>query len=92
MLTEALGSELLAHVELPGKPVVTEDVLEGAVEMEDAMLDDLAQQAEEQRTTFVGRFGAESDVRPDHVIDVAVDTSKLHFFDLETGISIRTAD
>jgi multiple sugar transport system ATP-binding protein len=89
LLTEALGSEVLAHVELPGKPVVTDDVLEGAVELEEAMLDDLAQKAEEEQTTFVGRFDAASDVRPDYVIDMAVDTSKLQFFDLESGTSIR---
>ncbi|TMK32809.1 MAG: sn-glycerol-3-phosphate ABC transporter ATP-binding protein UgpC [Actinobacteria bacterium] len=89
LLTEALGSELLAHVELSGRPVVTDDVLEGAVELEDAMLDDLAQKAEEERTTFVGRFDAESEVRPDHIVDMLVDTGKLQFFDLETGTSIR---
>jgi multiple sugar transport system ATP-binding protein len=89
LLTEALGSELLAHVELSGKPVVTDDVLEGAVELEDAMLDDLAQKAEEERTTFVGRFDAASEVRPDHIVDMLVDTGKLQFFDLETGTSIR---
>jgi multiple sugar transport system ATP-binding protein len=89
LLTEALGSELLAHVELSGKPVVTDDVLEGAVELEDAMLDDLAQKAEEERTTFVGRFEAESEVRPDYIVDMVVDTNKLQFFDLDTGTSIR---
>jgi multiple sugar transport system ATP-binding protein len=88
-LTEALGSELLAHVELPGKAVVTDDVLEGAVELEEAMLDQIAQKAEEEQTTFVGRFDAASEARPDYVIDMAVDTSKLQFFDLETGTSIR---
>ena len=89
LVTEALGSELLAHVELPGKPVVTDEVLEGAVELEDAMIDDLTQQAQEQHTTVVGRFDAGSEVRPDHIVDMAVDTSKLQFFDLETGLAIR---
>ena len=92
VLTEALGSELLAHVELSGKPVVTDDVLEGAVELEDAMVDDLAQKADEERTTFIGRFDAASDVRPDHVIDMVVDTEKLQFFDLETGNAIRAGE
>jgi len=92
VLTEALGSELLAHVELSGKPVVTDDVLEGAVELEDAMVDDLAQKADEERTTFIGRFVAASDVRPDHVIDMVVDTEKLQFFDLETGNAIRAGE
>jgi multiple sugar transport system ATP-binding protein len=92
LLTEALGSELLAHVELSGKPVVSDDVLEGAVELEDAIVDDLAQKAEEERATFIGRFDAESEVRPDHVIDMVVDTEKLQFFDLETGNAIRAGE
>jgi multiple sugar transport system ATP-binding protein len=92
LLTEALGSELLAHVELSGKPVVSDDVLEGAVELEDAIVDDLAQKAEEERATFIGRFDAESQVRPDHVIDMVVDTEKLQFFDLETGNAIRAGE
>jgi multiple sugar transport system ATP-binding protein len=90
LLTEALGSELLAHVEVGGKPVVTDDVLEGAVELEDAMVDDLTQAAEGDRTTFVGRFDAASEVRPDHIVDMAVDVDKLQFFDLDTGTSIRS--
>jgi multiple sugar transport system ATP-binding protein len=92
LLTEALGSELLAHVELEGKHVLTDDVIEGAVELEDAAVrEGLEQQAEEQRTTFVGRFDASSEVRPSHIVDMAVDTSKLQLFDLETGLSIRGA-
>jgi multiple sugar transport system ATP-binding protein len=90
LLTEALGSEVLAHVELSGKPVVTDDVLEGAVELEEAMVDELAQRADEERTTFVGRFDAESQVRPDHIIDMTVDTEKAQFFDLESGVAIRS--
>jgi multiple sugar transport system ATP-binding protein len=91
LLTEALGSELLAHVELDGKPVLTDDVIEGAVELEDvAVREGLEQQAQEQRTTFVGRFDASSEVRPDHIVEMTVDTSKLQLFDLDTGLAIRS--
>jgi multiple sugar transport system ATP-binding protein len=89
LVTEALGSELLAHVELAGKPVVTDEVLEGAIELEDAMIDNLTQKARDEQTTFVGRFDASSEVRPDYVIEMTVDTTKLQFFDLETGLAIR---
>ena len=92
LLTEALGSEVLVHVEVPGKPVVTDDVVEGTAEVDDALVDDLAQKADEERTTFVGRFHAESEVRPTHVVDMVVDTNKLQFFDLETGIAIRAGE
>jgi multiple sugar transport system ATP-binding protein len=90
LLTEALGAELLAHVEVQGAPVTTEDVLEGVVELEDvALREDLEHKAEERRTTFVGRFDAESGVRPGDVLEMAVDTSKVQLFDLESGLAIR---
>ena len=90
LLTEALGAELLAHVEVPGKPVVTDEVVEGIAEVDDALVDDMAQKAEGEHTTLVGRFDAESEVRPSHVVEMVVATDKLQFFDLETGNAIRT--
>jgi multiple sugar transport system ATP-binding protein len=90
LLTEALGSEILAHVEMSAHPVVTEDVVEGAVvDNEEAALaaDLLAESG--GRTTFVGRLDAASSVRPDDEIELVVDTQKLQFFDLETGHAIQ---
>ena len=37
---------------------------------------------------MVGRFGPRSRVKNGDVVDVAVDTRPLHFFDLETGLGI----
>jgi multiple sugar transport system ATP-binding protein len=92
LLTEALGSEILAHVEIEAKPVVTEDVLEGAVvdaaETEVAA-DLLGDPSGGNKTTFVGRLDAASRVRPHTDIELAVDTAKLQFFDLETGHAIQ---
>jgi multiple sugar transport system ATP-binding protein len=84
LLTEALGAEILAHVEVNATPVVTEDVVEGAVvaEEEQAVAADL------MGTTFVGRFDPASRVKPDADVELVVDTEKLQFFDLETGHSI----
>jgi multiple sugar transport system ATP-binding protein len=90
LLTEALGSEILAHVEMSAHPVVTEDVVEGAVvDNEEAALaaDLLAESG--GRTTFVGRLDAASSVRPDDEIELVVNTQKLQFFDLETGHAIQ---
>jgi multiple sugar transport system ATP-binding protein len=92
LLTEALGAEMLVHVELPGKPVVTDDVVEGTAEVDDALVDDLTQKAEGEHTTFVGRFHAASEVRPTHIVEMVVDTNNLQFFDLETGNAIRTGE
>ena len=40
-------------------------------------------------TPFVASFSPRSRVRADDTIEVTVDTSRLHFFDLATGLSIR---
>jgi multiple sugar transport system ATP-binding protein len=90
LLTEALGSEILAHVEMKATPVVTEDVVEGAVVDEDeaAVAADLMSESG-GRTTFVGRLDAASHVRPDMDIELVVNTQKLQFFDLETGHAIH---
>ena len=50
--------------------------------MQAAAADDTVQ------TTMVGRFGPRSRIRNGDVIDVAVDMSTVHFFDLDTGLGI----
>jgi len=91
LITEALGSEILAHVEINAIPVVTEDVVEGAVvdEAEHELAADLLESANGNLSTFVGRFDPSSQVRPDDEIELVVDTEKLQFFDLETGYAIH---
>jgi multiple sugar transport system ATP-binding protein len=91
LITEALGSEILAHVELEATPVVTDDVVEGAVvdEAEQEIAADLRESTAGDRTTFVGRFDPSSRVRPADAIELVVDTEKLQFFDLDTGHAIH---
>ena len=85
---EALGPEQLVYVEIDGRPVLADDVLEGLVDAEAA--GELAEikDADGQRATVVARFDASASVRPDDAIELAVDTRHLHFFDLETGSAI----
>jgi multiple sugar transport system ATP-binding protein len=92
LLTEALGSEILAHVELNAKPVVTDDVVEGAVvnaEEQEVAADLMGDHGDGGKTTFVGRFDPTSRVKPDADVELDVDTEKLQFFDLETGYAIH---
>src|SRR4051794_39405329 len=91
LLTEALGSEILAHVEVHATPVVTDDVVEGAVvhAEEHAVAADLMSDTGSSHTaTLVGRLDPASRVRPDSDVELAVDTEKLQFFDLDTGFAI----
>jgi multiple sugar transport system ATP-binding protein len=87
-LTEALGSEVMVHLQVAAAPVVTEDVKELARDMDESSLDDLEHQRRARRTAFVGRFGADSQVREDTEAQVALGRGTLRFFDPETGRAI----
>jgi multiple sugar transport system ATP-binding protein len=84
VLREPLGSEIVAHFEVDAQPALTEDVRELA---RDVGQESKVQAAEEAsgKTTMVGRFGPRSRVKNGDTIDVAVDTSAVHLFDIETG-------
>jgi multiple sugar transport system ATP-binding protein len=88
-VVEALGAEQLAHVEVEAKAVLAEEVIEGLVDAEQA--DELAEilpDAEGDHATLVARLDASLSVRPDDVMELAVNLPKLHFFDLESGATI----
>jgi multiple sugar transport system ATP-binding protein len=85
---EALGSELIAHLEIGGRPVLTEEVKEVAADLDDALLTELEAEAQDAKLPFVGRFDVASRARADASIEVVVDTSRVHFFDIDTGAAI----
>jgi multiple sugar transport system ATP-binding protein len=88
VVTEALGSEVLAHVEVPAKPVSSDEVIE-VVEGDRAIIESLEAAAAERRTTVVARFDAATRAKPGSDVEIAVEAPKLQFFDLETGSAIR---
>ena len=86
---EALGPEQLAHVEIEARLVLVEDVLEGLVDMEEAGdLVEIKTDAGGARSVVVARLDASATVRPEDVVELAVDVRRLHFFDLESGEAI----
>ncbi len=89
VLREPLGSEIVAHFEVDAPPALTEDVRELARDVgREGAVEAAADDGGGAKTVVVGRFGPRSRVRNGDVIDVAVDTSALHVFDLETGLGI----
>jgi multiple sugar transport system ATP-binding protein len=86
--TEALGSELLVHLEVDAEPVVTEEVREVAGDVDAAALERLESEAMERRTLLIARLETQERPPVDESIEVAVDTRRLHFFDLDTGLAI----
>lgn len=88
-LVESLGSDQLVHVDLDGDPVLTEEVLEVARDVDDTSVQPLRSAASSQRVRLVARFTADAAVAADQPVTMAVRPDRLHFFDLETGRAVR---
>jgi multiple sugar transport system ATP-binding protein len=88
VLREPLGSEIVAHFTVAAPPALTEDVRELARDVGQESAVRAAAEGGATETTMVGRFGPRSRVKNGDVVDVAVETGALHFFDLETGLGI----
>jgi multiple sugar transport system ATP-binding protein len=83
-LREALGSELMVHFTVDGaQPPSAEEVRE--LESDTGADSDVLATDD---ALFVGRFGAKAHVTEGQVVEVAVDTTALHFFDPDTGLGI----
>jgi multiple sugar transport system ATP-binding protein len=81
-LREDMGSEIYLHFVVDARPVTTADVIE--------TFEDVAarEQPVVHGTPFVARVSRESAAREGEKVEIAVDTRRLHFFDLETGNAI----
>jgi multiple sugar transport system ATP-binding protein len=87
-LREALGSEIVAHLELPGVHAAeTEDVRELALDQgppEGGVLEAAAGRG----ALVVRRLSARSGVQEGEAAELAVDTDALHFFEPDSGLAI----
>ena len=84
-LTEALGSELIAHVELAASPASLSPTQAGAVPSRDSVA---TAGGPVPPAVFIARLEPESSARAGEVVELVVDTRKLHFFDKETRLAI----
>jgi multiple sugar transport system ATP-binding protein len=85
-LREALGSELVVHLEVDARPALTDEVRELA---EDA---GATAPHKVSRATIVGRFSPRSRAREGEPLAVALDAEQLHFFDPHSGLGIYADD
>ncbi len=77
--TEMLGAETFVHFSGKRPPVVTPDIEE--------LLADTGQSVSSlgETSSFIARVSPDVSVRRGELVDLIVDTAKLHFFDSETG-------
>ncbi len=87
VLTEALGSEIMAHFTIDARPALTDDVRELAQDLGDERA---VQEVEagSKEASLVGRFDARSRIAAGQSAEVAVDTNALHYFDPDSGLGI----
>lgn len=87
-LREALGSEILIHFQVRAPMVLTEDTRELAVDVGTEALERLEERARAAVSSFVAQLNPRTGAREGEPIELVVDTSRMHFFDLETGLGI----
>jgi multiple sugar transport system ATP-binding protein len=83
-IREDMGSEVFVHFNIGGKAVLGEDVK--AAVGEDAA--EVAQTAQQKGSVWVARVGRDTRAEEQKAVELLVDTSRLHFFDIETGDAI----
>jgi len=84
-IREDLGSEVLVHFGV-GAPAVRGEDVEAALGEE--ALEATSEQARRKGSLFTARVTRESAAREGEPIELAVNTSRLHFFEVETGNAI----
>jgi multiple sugar transport system ATP-binding protein len=84
-IREDMGSEVFAHFAVDADPVQTQEVLE-AMEEEDVA--GAVQERMRRGVPFIARLERGTRAREGERLDLAVDTSRLHFFAPETGAGI----
>jgi multiple sugar transport system ATP-binding protein len=86
VLSEVLGTEVLAHLDVGTRAVVTEDT-KLALDSSEAA-DETQRSADLGEPTIIARFPISDAVREGETLRVEFDTAHLHFFDLDTGDAI----
>jgi multiple sugar transport system ATP-binding protein len=67
---------------------MTDEIKEVAADLDDTAIADLEAEAHDATLPLVARFDVASKARADASLEVVVDTSRLHYFDIDTGLAI----
>jgi multiple sugar transport system ATP-binding protein len=86
---ELLGAECMVQIRLDVKPVVVDQVLEVARDVDATVAGEIVERAKSEQALVTARFDAHARVSPGDLVEVAVRMERLHFFDLTTGRAIR---
>jgi len=87
-LIEAVGTETMVHFRVNAPLAVTDDMKELAADLGGDEIAQLERKAKEGKNEFTGVLDPRSRLRKNEDVELAVDTSRLHFFDPETSQGI----
>lgn len=87
-LIEAVGTETMVHFKVDAPVAVTDDMKELAADIGEAEVAQLELKAKEGRNEFTAVLDPRSKLRKNEDVELAIDTSRLHFFDIETSQGI----
>jgi multiple sugar transport system ATP-binding protein len=89
-IREALGSDVVVHFTVNAPPAITDDVRELAVDVGQEALESVERDVAGGRATMLARLSPRARARKGDVVELVVDTHRLHFFDPTDGSSIYT--
>jgi multiple sugar transport system ATP-binding protein len=87
-LVETLGPERHVHVNLDAAPVLTQEVLEVARDVDAAIAESFAERSDNRVVRAIARFEPDAQVTTGGVHEFAVVPEKLRFFDLASGAAL----
>ncbi|MDR1294467.1 MAG: sn-glycerol-3-phosphate ABC transporter ATP-binding protein UgpC [Bifidobacteriaceae bacterium] len=87
---EVLGAESLIYVTLAGQAVVSDEMIEAAVDVDATAASTLKQEAEQCQVTLIVRSEPDTDVRVGDQVNITPIQHRLHLFDLESGAAVTS--
>ncbi len=87
--TEALPPDRLVYAAVEAQPVLTDEVIELAKDVDESAVERLEELADERFVLACARFDTASDAPQRGTYTFAVKVERAHFFDLDTGAAIR---
>ena len=87
-LIEAVGTETMVHFKVDAPLAVTDDMKELAADLGGDEIAQLERKAKRARTSSLPFSTPGAKLRKNEDVELAVDTSRLHFFDTETSQGI----
>lgn len=87
---EALGFEVIVHFDIQASPVISEDAMDLPEDVVSTELGGYRDVKQNYPSRLAARFDPTTNVQIGDSLEVAVRVENLHYFDLETGLAIRS--